>query len=60
MKTKPELELADVKAQLSRDRFLGFKTAGQLDSPPMAAAKLLRYLDRADFGSNPVGDVRDA
>jgi NAD(P)-dependent dehydrogenase (short-subunit alcohol dehydrogenase family) len=54
------LRTADPARFPERDRFLGFKTAGQLDSPAAAAAKLLRYLDRPDFGSNPVGDVRDA
>lgn len=55
-----QLRTADRTRFPERDRFLGFKTAGQLDSPAVAAAKLLRFLDRADFGSNPVGDVRDA
>jgi benzil reductase ((S)-benzoin forming) len=55
-----QLRSADAAAFPDRDRFLGFKTAGQLDSPASAAAKLLHHLDRADFGSNPVGDVRDA
>jgi NAD(P)-dependent dehydrogenase (short-subunit alcohol dehydrogenase family) len=41
-------------------RFAEFKSAGQLDSPGAAAAKLLRFLGRADFGDNPVADVRDA
>jgi benzil reductase ((S)-benzoin forming) len=41
-------------------RFADFKAGGQLDSPEAAATKLLRYLDRPDFGSQPVGDVRDA
>jgi benzil reductase ((S)-benzoin forming) len=41
-------------------RFAEFKASGALDSPDTAATKLLRYLDRPDFGSNPVGDVRDA
>jgi benzil reductase ((S)-benzoin forming) len=41
-------------------RFADFKASGALDSPATAATKLLRYLDRADFGTNPVGDVRDA
>ncbi len=55
-----QLRTADRARFPERDRFLGLKTAGQLDSPAIAATKLLRYLDRADFGSNPVGDVRDA
>jgi NAD(P)-dependent dehydrogenase (short-subunit alcohol dehydrogenase family) len=54
-----QLRTADRSRFPERDRFLGFKTAGQLDSPAVAATKLLRYLDRDDFGSNPVGDVRD-
>ena len=54
-----QLRTADRSRFPERDRFLGFKTAGQLDSPAAAATKLLRYLDRDDFGSNPVGDVRD-
>jgi benzil reductase ((S)-benzoin forming) len=41
-------------------RFAEFKSSGSLDSPDTAATKLVRYLDRPDFGSNPVGDVRDA
>jgi benzil reductase ((S)-benzoin forming) len=41
-------------------RFAEFKSSGALDSPDTAAIKLLRYLDRPDFGDNPVGDVRDA
>lgn len=41
-------------------RFVQMKTSGQLDSPAVAAAKVLAYLRRADFGSKPVADVRDA
>jgi len=55
-----QLRNADPAAFPERERFVGFKTSGQLDSPAVAAAKVLRYLDRADFGSNPTGDVRDA
>jgi NAD(P)-dependent dehydrogenase (short-subunit alcohol dehydrogenase family) len=40
--------------------FAGMHSQGQLDSPDVAAQKVLRYLDRADFGSTPVADVRDA
>jgi len=39
--------------------FIGMKTSGQLVSPADAAAKVLAYLARADFGANPVADVRD-
>ena len=42
-----------------RVRFERLKAEGQLDTPATAAAKVLAYLARADFGSNPVADVRD-
>jgi hypothetical protein len=35
------------------------KSSGQLATPDAAAARVLAYLARADFGSNPVADVRD-
>lgn len=54
-----QLRSADPAAFPERERFIGLQTAGQLDSPASTAAKLLRYLDRADFGTNPVADVRD-
>jgi benzil reductase ((S)-benzoin forming) len=41
-------------------RFKEMKSGGHLDSPATAATKLIRYLARADFGANPVADVRDA
>jgi benzil reductase ((S)-benzoin forming) len=41
-------------------RFMELKTSGQLSTPDEAAARVLEYLNRADFGSNPAGDVRDA
>jgi benzil reductase ((S)-benzoin forming) len=41
-------------------QFEAFKAEGRLDSPADAAAKVLRFLARADFGSNAVADVRDA
>ncbi len=40
--------------------FVAMKDSGQLSSPEQAAAKLIAYLRRPDFGSNPVADVRDA
>lgn len=43
-----------------RDRFVGMQTGGQLDAPATAAAKVLAYLQRGDFGDKPVADVRDA
>ena len=40
--------------------FVGLKEKGQLTSASDAAARVLAYLGRADFGANPVADVRDA
>lgn len=42
-----------------RTRFVSMKEEGRLDSPSAAAAKVLKYLAREDFGRNPVADVRD-
>lgn len=39
--------------------FIGLKEKGVLSSPSEAAARVLAVLARADFGSNPVADVRD-
>ena len=39
--------------------FIGLKDKGALDSPSHAAAKVLAFLARADFGAHPVADVRD-
>lgn len=55
-----QLRSADAAAFPERARFVGLKEGGHLDTPAQAAAKVLRFLDRADFGSNPIGDVRDA
>ncbi|RVT53940.1 SDR family NAD(P)-dependent oxidoreductase [Rubrivivax albus] len=41
-------------------QFEAFKTEGRLDSPDAAAAKVLRFLARDDYGQEPVGDVRQA
>jgi benzil reductase ((S)-benzoin forming) len=35
------------------------KEKGALTSPSDAAARVLAVMARADFGSNPVADVRD-
>lgn len=41
-------------------RFTGLKVQGQLVSADDTAIQVLKYLDRADFGIEPLGDVRDA
>jgi len=55
-----QLRSADPLLFPERERFVGLHTGGQLDSPDQAAAKVLKYLARADFGRDPVADVRDA
>jgi benzil reductase ((S)-benzoin forming) len=55
-----QLRGADANAFPDRDSFVQMKSGGRLDSPAAAAAKVIAYLQRADFGVNPVGDVRDA
>jgi benzil reductase ((S)-benzoin forming) len=39
--------------------FVGMKQSGALTSPQDAAGRLIAYMARAEFGSEPVGDVRD-
>ncbi|MNG36646.1 Benzil reductase ((S)-benzoin forming) [compost metagenome] len=42
-----------------RDRFTRLHAEGMLATPAEAAARVLAYLERSDFGSQPVADVRD-
>jgi benzil reductase ((S)-benzoin forming) len=39
--------------------FVGMKQSGALTSPQDAAGRLVAYMARAEFGNEPVGDVRD-
>ena len=55
-----QLRSADPALFPDRERFVAFKASGQLDTPEQAAGKVLTYLARADYGSVPVADVRDA
>jgi benzil reductase ((S)-benzoin forming) len=59
--TDMQVQLRSANAALfpDRSRFVAMKEGGQLDSPAQAAAKVLAYLARADFGTQPVADVRD-
>lgn len=54
-----QLRSADVSGFPDKGNFVGMHTSGQLDPPHVAAAKVLAFLNRKDFGSNPVTDVRD-
>lgn len=53
-----QLRGADPQMFSSQSRFAGLKSAGQLDSPEAAAAKVLSVLERADFGAETIADVR--
>jgi len=55
-----QLRSADPQAFGERVRFASLKAEGRLDSAEAAAAKVLAWLDRPDFGANPIGDVREA
>jgi benzil reductase ((S)-benzoin forming) len=54
-----QLRGADKAAFPDRDYFVQQKNAGQLTSPEAAAARVLAYLARPDFGAQPVADVRN-
>jgi NAD(P)-dependent dehydrogenase (short-subunit alcohol dehydrogenase family) len=54
-----QLRQADPSAFPDRAAFVNLHQQGQLSSPEDAAAKVLAWLDRADFGSAAVADVRD-
>ena len=54
-----QLRGADPSQFPDMGNFVGLKEKGQLTSPEQAAARVIAYLERADFGSNPVADVRD-
>jgi NAD(P)-dependent dehydrogenase (short-subunit alcohol dehydrogenase family) len=54
-----ELRAADAAGFPDQPRFRELKASGQLASADDAAARVLAYLARPDFGANPVADVRD-
>ena len=54
-----ELRSADLAAFPDRDSFARLKSAGQLTTPDEAARRVLAWLARPDFGTQPVADVRD-
>ena len=54
-----QLRGADAARFPDRAMFTGLQAQGQLSSPQETARRVLAYLQRADFGSNPIGDVRD-
>ena len=54
-----ELRAANADGFPDQPRFREMKASGQLASPAEAAARVLAFLARPDFGSEPVADVRD-
>ncbi|MGE5336189.1 MAG: SDR family NAD(P)-dependent oxidoreductase [Gemmatimonadota bacterium] len=55
-----QLRAAEDSGFPDKARFVEFKESGQLAAPDEAAARVIAYLSRPDFGANPVADVRDA
>jgi benzil reductase ((S)-benzoin forming) len=54
-----QLRAADAAGFPERNRFVNLRSSGQLSSPQDAAARVLAYLRREDFGTTVVADVRD-
>jgi benzil reductase ((S)-benzoin forming) len=54
-----QLRGADASRFPDIGNFIGMKDKGLLSSPADAAARVLAFLTRADFGTNPVADIRD-
>ena len=46
-------------AKCHGDKCLQLQTKGLLTSPEEAARQVLAFLNRPDFGQDPIGDVRD-
>ena len=59
--TDMQVQLRGAKGEDFPDQanFRQLKETGMLSSPEDAAAKVLAYLGRPDFGAHPVADVRD-
>ena len=53
-----QLRGADPRRFAEQAKFDEFHRSGSLDSPATAAAKVVALLERDDYGSNPVTDVR--
>ena len=53
-----QLRSANTAQFPDQDAFAALHEKGQLSSPADAARRLLAYLDRPDFGSEPVADIR--
>jgi len=54
-----QLRSADAAQFPDVGNFAQLKAGGQLSSPEQAAARVLAWLQRPDFGAQPVADVRE-
>jgi NAD(P)-dependent dehydrogenase (short-subunit alcohol dehydrogenase family) len=54
-----QLRAGDPAAFPDVQRFVDLQSQGQLSSPQEAAGRVLAWLERPDFGEQPVADVRD-
>ncbi len=54
-----QLRSADASDFPDQKNFVALQESGKLATPANAAAQVLAYLARPDFGNNPIGDVRD-
>jgi len=59
--TDMQVQLRGAEASAFPDQagFIQLKAGGQLTSAPDAAARILAFLARPDFGAHPVADIRD-
>ncbi len=59
--TDMQIQLCSADASDFPDQkfFIDRQASGKLATPANAATQVLAYLARPDFGSNPIGDVRD-
>lgn len=55
-----QIRAADGAGFPDKARFEELKAGGQLATPEAAAQRVLAFLARADFGTDPVADARDA
>lgn len=55
-----DLRAGDQSLFPERENFVKLKATGALATPKEAAARVLAYLNRPDFGQQPVADSRDA
>lgn len=53
-----QLRSADAVGFPDQHKFIGWHESGSLDSPEVAGRKVLAFLDRSDFGSQVIADVR--